>query len=109
MSSRQTFAVLAWYRQFYLFDPGKPCNTDGSEFWSEEAVQSGLAVETGWLGIGTDTDGEVPVRVSVRLRRLSGVGATQGKCPKNGRRRYCWLTALAWLAGNLRRPQLSGE
>jgi hypothetical protein len=65
MSSRQTFAVLAWHRQFYLFDPDKPCNTDGSEFWSEEAMQSGLAVESGWLGIGTDTDGEVPVTLKV--------------------------------------------
>ena len=65
MASCQTATVLAWYRQFYLFDRDTPCNTGADSFWSEEAFQCGLAVEPGWLGIGTDTDGEVPVTIEV--------------------------------------------
>jgi hypothetical protein len=67
MASRQTVTVLAWYRQFYVYDAGTPSNPDGdvSEFWSEEASQIGLAIERGWLGIGTDTDGDVPVTLEI--------------------------------------------
>lgn len=64
MASRQTFVVPAWDRQFYLFDPNEPCDT-GGDFWSEEACEYGLAVRAGWVGVATDTNGEVPVSVEV--------------------------------------------
>ena len=66
MASRQTFAVFASSRQFYVFDPNEPCRTGADDdFWTEEAFERGLAVQAGWIGVATDTNGDVPVSVEV--------------------------------------------
>lgn len=39
------------YGQFYLYDKSSPRNTDGKEFWSDQAFGDRLAVEEGILGI----------------------------------------------------------
>jgi hypothetical protein len=64
-STHGPYQVLAWYRQFYLLDPDQLGDTGSPEFWTQEALDSRLAVQPGVIGVGTDTDGEVPVMVEL--------------------------------------------
>jgi hypothetical protein len=64
-STHGPYQVTAWHRQFYLLDPDQPGDTASLAFWTQEAFDSRLAVQPGVLGIGTDTNGEVPVTVEV--------------------------------------------
>jgi hypothetical protein len=58
-----TYQVCAWYRQFYVLDPDSRGDTGSADFWTQEAFDLRLAVEQGVIGIGTVTNGEVPVTI----------------------------------------------
>jgi hypothetical protein len=64
-STHGPYQVTAWHRQFYSLDPDQPGDTASPAFWTQEAFDSRLAVQPGVLGVGTDTNGEVPVTVEV--------------------------------------------
>ena len=64
-SPQGPYQVIAWHRQFYLLDPDQPGDTASPAFWTQEAFDSRLAVQPGVLGVGTYTNGEVPVTVEV--------------------------------------------
>jgi len=64
-STHGPYQVWAWYRQFYVLDPDQLGDTGSPEFWTQEAMASRLAVVPGVIGIGTDTNGEVPVTVEI--------------------------------------------
>ncbi len=53
------------YRQFYLFDKDKEGATDSPNFWSKAALESGLALEKGVIGVGIASYGRVRLEVEV--------------------------------------------
>ena len=55
--------LFADYFQFYLQD--EPANGDLPDAWTGDAVERLLAVAPGVVGIGTSTNGNVPVAIQV--------------------------------------------
>lgn len=55
--------LFADYSQFYLQD--EPASGDLSDAWTEDAVERLLAVAPGVVGVGTITNGNVPVAIQV--------------------------------------------
>jgi hypothetical protein len=55
--------LFADYFQFYLQD--EPASGDLSDAWSQEAVDRLLAIAPGVVGVGTVSNGDVPVTVEV--------------------------------------------
>lgn len=53
------------YRQFYLFDKGIEGATDSPRFWSKAALDSGLALEKGVIGVGIAAYGQVRLTIEV--------------------------------------------
>ena len=53
------------YRQFYLFDKGIEGATDAPKFWSKIALDSGLALEKGVIGVGIAAYSRVRLTIEV--------------------------------------------
>ncbi|WP_447937029.1 hypothetical protein [Thermomonas fusca] len=60
---RLDLELFADYNQFYLQD--EPASGDLSEAWTDEAVERLLALAPGTVGVGTASNGNVPVTVEV--------------------------------------------
>jgi hypothetical protein len=60
---RRDLELFADYNQFYLQD--EPASGDLSEAWTDEAVERLLALAPGTVGVGTASNGVVPVAVEV--------------------------------------------
>lgn len=54
-----------FYGQFYLFDKDKEGATDSPNFWSKAALESGLALEKGVIGVGIASYGRVRLEVEL--------------------------------------------
>ncbi|WP_063672410.1 hypothetical protein [Dyella thiooxydans] len=66
--------LLADYFQFYLQD--EPASGDLSDAWTEDAVERLLAVAPGVVGVGTITNGNVPVTIQVLDHEPAQSGAS---------------------------------
>ena len=53
------------YSQFYLFDKDKEGATDSPNFWSKPALESGLALEKGVIGVGIASYDRVSLEVEI--------------------------------------------
>ncbi len=53
------------YRQFYLFDKDIKGATDSPNFWSKAALDSGLALEKGVIGVGIAAYGQVRLTIQI--------------------------------------------
>ncbi|MFC0682945.1 hypothetical protein ACFFGH_34385 [Lysobacter korlensis] len=60
---RRDLELFADYNQFYLQD--EPASGDLSDAWTDEAVERLLALAPGTVGVGTASNGNVPVAVEV--------------------------------------------
>lgn len=60
---RRDLELFADYHQFYLQD--EPASGDLSDAWTDEAVERLLALAPGTVGVGTASNGNVPVAVEV--------------------------------------------
>jgi hypothetical protein len=60
---RRDLELFADYNQFYLQD--ESASGDLSEAWTNEAVERLLALAPGTIGVGTASNGSVPVAVEV--------------------------------------------
>ncbi|GAB1406139.1 hypothetical protein MASR1M8_00580 [Thermomonas brevis] len=60
---RRDLELFADYNQFYVQD--EPASGDLSEAWTDEAVERLLALAPGTVGVGTASNGNVPVAVEV--------------------------------------------
>lgn len=63
LKEKYEFELFADYHQFYLQD--EAADGDLSESWTEQAVETLLALAPGTIGVGTVRNMEVPVTVEV--------------------------------------------
>lgn len=61
--SRHEFQIFADYGQFYLEDENYTPNT--GDFWNDETIGQLLAVEEGFVAVGTARKAEVPVTIEI--------------------------------------------
>ena len=65
------------YRQFYICDKNSPCETNSDNFWTEEASNDRLAMETGIVGVGTECYG--PVSAELHILDYANIELDYGK------------------------------
>jgi len=58
-SAIQKLSFYTSYRQFYFADLDADYDTSSKSFWTKEALERGLAVESGVIGVSTSSYGNV--------------------------------------------------